>query len=78
MVPEADLMPKAKEIMQKILEKGPVAIAKVIESVNAYFDKQQDGFEREVQEFGNTAGTEDAKEGANAFVEKRKASFKGN
>lgn len=76
-VPEGEEIEKSKEIINKIAEKGPVAIAKVIASVNAYFDKQQDGFEREVQEFGNTVGTEDAKEGAMAFTEKRKANFKG-
>ncbi|MDX1941085.1 MAG: enoyl-CoA hydratase-related protein [Saprospiraceae bacterium] len=76
-VPEGEELAKAREIIEKIATKGPVAIAKVIETVNAYFDKQQDGFTREVQEFGHTVGTEDAKEGASAFVEKRKANFKG-
>lgn len=76
-VPEGEELAKAKEILNKIAEKGPVAIAKVIASVNAYFDKQQDGFEREVQEFGNLMETEDAKEGASAFVEKRRAAFQG-
>lgn len=76
-VPESEVVSKAKEILEKIATKGPVAITKVIEAVNAYFDKNQDGFEREVREFGNTVGTEDAKEGASAFVEKRKAEFKG-
>ncbi len=77
-VPEGEEVAMAKGIIEKIATKGPVAIAKVIETVNAYFDKQQDGFKREVQEFGNTVGTEDAKEGASAFMEKRKANFKGN
>lgn len=76
-VPELELMNKSKEIINKIAEKGPIAIAKVIAAVNAYFDEQQDGFEREVQEFGNLMETEDAKEGASAFVEKRKANFQG-
>ncbi len=77
-VPEGEEVAMAKGMIEKIATKGPVAIAKVIETVNAYFDKQQDGFKREVQEFGNTVGTEDAKEGASAFMEKRKANFKGN
>ena len=76
-VPEGEELAIAKGMIEKIATKGPVAIAKVIETVNAYFDKQQDGFEREVQAFGATVATEDAKEGASAFVEKRKAMFKG-
>lgn len=68
---------KAREILKKIATKGPIAIAKVIESVNAYFQYDEDGFAREVKEFGYTAGTEDFKEGAAAFIEKRKAVFSG-
>lgn len=68
---------KAKEILLKIASKGPIAVAKVIESVNAYFDKMQDGFATEVRHFGTTTGTADFKEGAGAFIEKRKAVFTG-
>ena len=50
---------KAKEMMTKILTKGPVAIQKIIETVNAYFQYDEDGFQREVTEFGVLAGTED-------------------
>ena len=76
-VPAGEEVAKAKEILGKIARKGPVAIAKVIESVNAYFDSDQDGFEVEVNSFGKTCGTEDFKEGAGAFIEKRRANFTG-
>lgn len=76
-VPAGEEVAKATELLEKIADKGPVAIAKIIEAVNAYFDEKQDGFAREVKEFGNTTGTEDFKEGASAFIEKRKANFKG-
>ncbi len=76
-VPAGEELAKATEIMNKIATKGPIAIQKVIESVNAYFQYNEDGFAREVKEFGNTTGTEDFKEGAGAFIEKRKANFSG-
>ncbi|MEM9849282.1 MAG: enoyl-CoA hydratase-related protein [Bacteroidota bacterium] len=74
---KAEAIGKATNMIQKIATKGPVAIAKVIESVNAYFEESVDGFEREVEKFGQTAGTADFVEGASAFVEKRKPNFNG-
>jgi enoyl-CoA hydratase len=68
---------KAREILQKIAKKAPLAITKVIDSVNAYFDKTRNGYQTEIDNFAFLAKTEDFKEGAGAFLEKRKASFKG-
>lgn len=68
---------KAVEILAKIAKKAPVAVAKCIATVNAYFDSQKDGFAQEVIEFAQTVKTEDFKEGAAAFLEKRKAAFQG-
>lgn len=68
---------KAKALLKKIATKGPVAISKVIESVNAYFAEGVDGFQAEVDAFGTLFETEDVKEGVNAFLEKRKANFQG-
>lgn len=67
----------AKELLQKIASKAPIAISKTIAAINAYFDHQVDGFKQEVLLFAKAANTEDFKEGAAAFVEKRKANFKG-
>jgi enoyl-CoA hydratase len=68
---------KATELLEKIATKAPVAITKIIESVNAYFEDGTDGFSKEVEYFGDCCATQDFKEGATAFVEKRTANFTG-
>ena len=73
-----DEVAKSIELVEKIASKGPIAVSKVIESVNAYFDGEIDSFKKEIELFGYTTTTEDFKEGASAFVEKRKADFKGH
>jgi enoyl-CoA hydratase len=76
-VPAGEEVSKARELILKIAVKAPLAVAKVIESVNAYFDAGQDGFLRELEAFGVCVATEDFREGAAAFLEKRKPDFKG-
>lgn len=69
---------KAKEIISKISSKSPFATAKMIAAINAYFDKNINGFEVEIDCFGQTIGSHDGQEGSKAFVEKRKPEFRGN
>lgn len=76
-VPAGEEVSAAMAMLQKIAGKAPLAIAGVIAAVNAYYQYDEDGFDREVREFGLTAGTEDFREGASAFLEKRKAVFAG-
>ena len=64
-------------IIEKIATKAPIAIERIIESVNVYFNHTVDGFAFEVNTFGETAETEDFKEGASAFIERRKPNFIG-
>jgi enoyl-CoA hydratase len=75
--PAGQELTAAKLLIEKIATKAPVAISKIIKSVNAYFAPETDGFAVEIAAFGECCATEDFKEGANAFVEKRKAAFKG-
>lgn len=76
-LPLDDLLNKTIEIAGLINSKAPLAIAGCINTVNAVFDETKNGFELEITTFGNLFDTEDAKEGASAFMEKRKPSFSG-
>jgi enoyl-CoA hydratase len=72
-----ELLPKAEEILNKILTRAPLALAAAIRAVNAADKDGVNGFETEIEEFAGCFRTEDFKEGVAAFLEKRKAEFKG-
>ena len=72
-----NLLSKAKEILTIINSKAPLAVAGCIKAANAVYDESQNGYETEIAEFGYCFETEDMKEGTSAFLEKRKAQFKG-
>ncbi len=67
---------KATEIITKIAAKAPLAIQKAITCVNAYYQEGKDGYQTEIAEFAACVRTNDFKEGATAFLEKRKPVFK--
>lgn len=75
-VPQEELLAKAKSILAIANSKAPIAVGKCIEAANAVFDEARNGFEVEMDAFGNCFGTEDMKEGTAAFLEKRKAAFR--
>ncbi|MEZ4838270.1 enoyl-CoA hydratase/isomerase family protein [Flavobacterium sp.] len=76
-VPQAELIEFTKGIATKIAKNSPVAISNAIEAVNANFKDGINGYETEIKNFGKSFGTADFKEGTTAFLEKRKADFKG-
>ncbi len=73
---QADLLKTATSILQTINAKAPLAIAKCIAAVNAVFENT-DGYEVELNGFADSFATEDMKEGAAAFLAKRKPVFTG-
>ena len=77
-VPQVELLDFTKGIATKILRNSPYAIGRSIKAVNANFKDGVNGYETEIRNFGKCFGTEDFKEGTTAFLEKRKAEFKGN
>lgn len=76
-VPQAELLAKAEEILNKIKQRAPLAVASAIRAINASINKEVNGFEIEIEEFANCFQTADFKEGVTAFLEKRKAVFIG-
>ena len=62
----------------RLLALLPSAQAAAIRAVNAGYEPGADGLQREIEEFGKCFGTADFKEGTRAFMEKRKAEFKGD
>jgi enoyl-CoA hydratase len=73
-----ELLPLAEKIANKILRNSSVAISASIVAINANFEKDLNGYESEIEAFGNSFNTADFKEGTSAFLEKRVPNFLGN
>lgn len=77
------LLEKVKEILLVIQSKAPIAVGKIIDCINvavvsdSAYTNGKSGYEKEIEAFGDCFGTEDMIEGTTAFLEKRKAAFKG-
>ena len=77
-VPQQDLIPVAEAMAAKIAEKAPLAIALAKRSVYSGLElSQRAGSEQEMTYFGLAVGTEDRREGTQAFLEKRKPNWRG-
>ncbi len=77
-VPAANLIARAEEILKQISANAPVAVRLSLEAVNKGMDtSQSEGFALEASYFGLCAATEDKREGTSAFLEKRAPQFHG-
>jgi enoyl-CoA hydratase len=77
-VPLADLMETARKTALRILRNGPLAIRAAMQSVDHGLDVGlEHGLRNEAALFGLLCATGDMREGLKAFLEKRKADFKG-
>ncbi|MBM78446.1 MAG: enoyl-CoA hydratase [Crocinitomicaceae bacterium] len=70
-----DLLLTCKKIATATLNNSPKAITAAINAVNAGFDNSINGFDKEIEEFGNCFGNDEFKEGTSAFMEKRKPNY---
>ena len=77
-VPAADLMSEARKLAAALALKAPVAARFIIDAVGQGLDGPlAQGQFLETSLFGAIASTVDSKEGTKAFLEKRKAEWKG-
>jgi enoyl-CoA hydratase len=77
-VPPEKLMETARELALKIASRAPLAVRYAMEAVHRGLETGfVEGCHLEAGLFGLLASTEDMREGMSAFLEKRKASFKG-
>jgi len=76
--PPGRVMDAAMELASKIIKRGPLGVAAAKKVINRARDLPlSDGLELESDFWANLTANEDMKEGARAFIEKRKPEYKG-
>jgi len=77
-VPADELMPTVRKVAATILSRGPVALRYALDAVLRGGEAPlAEGLAIEADLFGLVSATEDMREGMQAFLEKRAASFRG-
>ena len=74
----AELLPAAEALAKKIIANAPLAVKYTMEAIERGVEMpQEEGLFLEATLFGLSCATEDMREGTKAFLEKRKAEFRG-
>lgn len=76
-VSQEALLEESRNLAGKIAKNSPSAIGLAIRSVNAQYAEGVDGYQVEIDAFGECFQSGDFKEGTQAFLSKRKPEFKG-
>jgi enoyl-CoA hydratase len=72
------LLAEAESLVRKMIANGPLALRATLEAVHGGLDRPLGEAQAgEAQLFGELCGTEDAREGTRAFLEKRAPRFEG-
>ena len=76
--PAAELMAESKKLAQQLAKAAPIALRYIINAVNKGVEMPfAEACQYEATLFGLVASTDDMREGTAAFLQKRKAEFKG-
>jgi len=77
-VPKGEHLREAVKLAKEVAARGPIAVRLAKQAVLASFETTlEEGLEMERKNFLLLFATEDKREGMQAFIEKRKADFKG-
>jgi enoyl-CoA hydratase len=74
----SQLIEYTQKWLLQVIEKAPIAIEEVIQNVQRAVESTGPDYINESRSFGRCVTTNDFKEGVSAFLNKRKATFKGN
>jgi enoyl-CoA hydratase len=74
---QEELLSTCISLLQKFFAKSPTSIQEILRCTHLASETSGTSFLQEAKSFGRCAGTEDFKEGVQAFMEKRKAIFTG-
>jgi len=74
---QEELLPACITLLQKFFTKSPTSVQEILRCTHLAVETSGTSFNQEAKSFGRCAGTEDFKEGVQAFMEKRKATFTG-
>lgn len=72
---QEDLIEICIAMAEKICRNSSSAISSAIKSINCCYESGVNGYDSEIDLFGNCFETDDFVEGTSAFIEKRKPNF---